>query len=212
MKLAIATLIALASAAGGAAAAGEPKAPASPEEIVAYRDSGEWLADNRTAVRRARNTLRRHLLDPRPAIVLDVDDTALSTYGCMKAAGFDRAEAGCALRRDLPAVRATLRLFRYARSHGVAVFFVTGRREAQRDLTEANLRRAGYGGYRALHMRPDDQPARRRDGWKARTRRAIRRGGYRILVNVGDQRSDLDGGHALRRIKLPNPMYVIETA
>ena len=41
-------------------------------------------------MRRARNTLRRHLLDPRPAIVLDVDDTALSTYGCMKAADFDR--------------------------------------------------------------------------------------------------------------------------
>jgi predicted secreted acid phosphatase len=212
VKLAIATLIALVSAGGGAAPAGEPKAPASPEEIVAYRDSGEWRADNRTAGRRARNTLRRHLFDPRPAIVLDVDDTALSTYGCMKAADFDRAEAGCALRRDLPAVPATLRLFRYARSHGVAVFFVTGRREAQRDLTEANLRRAGYRGYRALHMRPDDQPARRRDGWKARTRRAIRRRGYRILVNVGDQRSDLDGGHALRRIKLPNPMYVIETA
>lgn len=209
MKLAIATLIACAFAGGGAASAGEPKAPASPEEIVAYRDSGEWRADNRVAVRRARNTVRRHRFDRRPAIVLDIDDTALSTYGCMKAADFDRAEAGCALRRDLPAIRATLRLFRYARSNGVAVFFITGRREMQRDVTEANLRRAGYRGYRALHMRPDDQPARRRDGWKSRTRRAIRRRGYRIVVNVGDQRSDLRGGWAVRTVKLPNPMYLI---
>ncbi len=212
MKLAIATLIAFAAAGGGPALAGEPEAPASPEDIVAYRDSGEWGADAQTAVQRARRTVERHLVDPRPAIVLDVDDTALSTYGCMKAADFDRGDAGCALRRDLPAVRSTRRLFRYARSHGVAVFFVTGRREAQRAGTVANLRRAGYRGYRALRMRPDEQPARRRDGWKARTRRAIRRRGYRIVVNVGDQRSDLDGGHALRRIKLPNPMYLIETA
>ena len=65
---------------------------------------------------------------------------------------------------------------------------------------------------REHRLRPDDQPASRRDGWKARTRRAIERRGYRIVVNVGDQRSDLDGGHALRRFKLPNPMYVIETA
>jgi hypothetical protein len=41
---------------------------------------------------------------------------------------------------------------------------------------------------------------------------AITRRGYRIVVNLGDQRSDLDGGYALRAIKLPNPMYVIRTA
>jgi predicted secreted acid phosphatase len=212
VKLAIATLIASMLAGGGLALAGEPKAPASPEDIVAYRDSGEWREDNVRAIRRARRVVARHVFDPRPAIVLDVDDTALSTYSCMKAAGFDRAEAGCGRRRDLPAVRATLRLFRYTRSHGVAVFFVTGRREELRRATAANLRRAGFRGYRGLRMRPDDQPASRRDGWKARTRRALERRGYRIVVNVGDQRSDLDQGHALRAIKLPNPMYVIETA
>jgi predicted secreted acid phosphatase len=212
VQLAVAILIACSLAGGGHALAGEPKAPASPEDIVAYRESGEWRADSSAAIRRARRVLRRHLDDARPAIVLDVDDTALSTYACMKAADFDRANAGCGLRRDLPAVGSTLRLFRDARAHGVAVFFVTGRREAQRKPTVANLRRAGFRGYRALRMRPDDQPASRRDGWKARTRRAIRRRGHRIVVNVGDQRSDLDGGHALRAIKLPNPMYVIETA
>ena len=33
-----------------------------------------------------------------------------------------------------------------------------------------------------------------------------------VRVNLGDQRSDFDGGHALRSIKLPNPMYRIEKA
>jgi HAD superfamily, subfamily IIIB (Acid phosphatase) len=74
------------------------------------------------------------------------------------------------------------------------------------------------GGGLALAGEPKDSTraeagcGRRRDGWKARTRRAIERRGHRIVVNVGDQRSDLDQGHALRAIKLPNPMYVIETA
>ena len=33
--------------------------------------------------------------------------------------------------------------------------------------------------------------------------------GFTILVNVGDQDSDLAGGHAVRPFKLPNPMYYI---
>ena len=36
--------------------------------------------------------------------------------------------------------------------------------------------------------------------------------GYDILVNVGDQRSDLTGGYARRGFKLPNPMYLIPVA
>jgi predicted secreted acid phosphatase len=194
-----------------AALADEPPAPATPEEIVAYRDSGEWRADTARATRRARRVLRRHLDAERPALVLDVDDTSLSTYACMKAAGFDRSQAGCGAKRDLPAIPQTLRLYRFARQHGVTVFFITGRPERLRGVTVANLGRAGYSP-RRLRMRPDDQPAARRDGWKARTRRAIQRRGYRIVVNLGDQRSDLDGGRALRSFKLPNPMYVIETA
>lgn len=33
--------------------------------------------------------------------------------------------------------------------------------------------------------------------------------GFRIIVNVGDQESDLAGGHAERAFKLPNPFYII---
>ncbi len=38
-------------------------------------------------------------------------------------------------------------------------------------------------------------------------RATIKRRGYEILVTVGDQRSDLKGGHANKRYKVPNPMY-----
>jgi predicted secreted acid phosphatase len=204
MRILVAALIAVA-----AAHSDEPKAPAPPDEIVAYHDSGEWDADTSRQVRRARRFLSRHLDDRRPAIVLDIDDTSLSNYECLKQVDFDRAAADCA---DLPAIPQTLRLYRYARRHGVTVFFITGRRERGREDTMDNLKAEGYTRWRGLRMRPDDQPLSRKDGWKARTRRAIERRGYRIVVNVGDQRSDLDGGRALRRFKLPNPMYVIETA
>jgi predicted secreted acid phosphatase len=207
-------VLAVLLACAGVALADEPAAPASPEAIVAYHDSGEWSADTTQVVRRARRYVRRHLDDSsrRAAIVLDIDDTSLSNYECLKAVGFDRSAADCGA-QTLPAIPQTRSLFRWARDRGVAVFFITGRREEARARTAANLRAAGYRGGWTLKLRPDSQPRRWRDGWKARVRRAIvERRGFRILANVGDQWSDLDGGWSARRFKLPNPMYVIPTA
>jgi predicted secreted acid phosphatase len=207
-------VLAVLLACAGVALADEPAAPASPEAIVAYHDSGEWSADTTQVVRRARRYVRRHLDDSsrRAAIVLDIDDTSLSNYECLKAVGFDRSAADCGA-QTLPAIPQTRSLFRWARDRGVAVFFITGRREEARARTAANLRAAGYRGGWTLKLRPDSQPRRWRDGWKARVRRAIvERRGFRILANVGDQWSDLDGGWSARRFKLPNPMYVIPIA
>jgi acid phosphatase len=193
-------------------AAGPPPAPASPGEIVAYHDSGEWDADISRVIRRARRHLRAHLSEPKPAIVLDVDDTSLSSYQCLKAVKFKRSKADCVGPGNMPAIRQTRSLYRYARRHHVTVFFITGRRASVRTTTLANLHRAGYGGRLHVKLRPVDERPGTHDGWKARTRARIVNRGYRIVANVGDQRSDLDGGNALRAFKLPNPMYVIPTA
>jgi acid phosphatase len=194
------------------ALADPPNAPASPTEIVAYRESGEWDADISAVIRKARRQVKRHLADSRPAIVLDVDDTSLSSYRCLKKVDFVRSRSDCAGPGRMPAIRQTRSLYRYARAHHVTVFFVTGRRANIRRTTIANLHRAGYKGNLHVRLRPKVQSVSDRDGWKARTRAAIQARGYTIVANVGDQRSDLDGGGALRAFKLPNPMYVIPTA
>jgi predicted secreted acid phosphatase len=212
VRIIFAMIAFLLSGGGEAAFAGEPKAPASPAEIVAYRESGQWDADITRVIRKGRKQVRRHLADEQPAIVLDVDDTSLSSYACLKAVRFARSRSDCASQGDMPAVRQTRALYRYARAHHVTVFFITGRRAEIRRTTIDNLHRAGYRGALHVKLRPDVEPAGTHDGWKARTRARIERGGYTIVANVGDQRSDLDGGAALRAFKLPNPMYVIPTA
>jgi HAD superfamily, subfamily IIIB (Acid phosphatase) len=45
--------------------------------------------------------------------------------------------------------------------------------------------------------------------FKAPVRAAIERAGYTIIANMGDQPSDLAGGHAERTFLLPNPFYRI---
>jgi HAD superfamily, subfamily IIIB (Acid phosphatase) len=196
-------------AVAGAGAADEPPAPATPEQIVAYRESGEWVRDTQAVNRRALAALRRRLDAPRPTLVLDVDDTALSSYACLRAVDFVRAGTNCGAAGDMPAIGSTLRLFRFARRNGVAVVFLTGRAEPLRAVTAANLRAAGYTGRWGLIMRAADERGLTAVRYKTRERRALARAGRRIVVDVGDQRSDLRGRWSGRTFKLPNPMYVI---
>jgi predicted secreted acid phosphatase len=184
----------------------EPPAPAAPAAIVAYHDSGAWARDTATVVTSAQRYVVRHR-GGRPALVLDVDDTALSTYACLKRAGFDRAAAACAQRR-LPAVRPVRALYRRARQLGVTVFFVTRRREDLRAVTRRNLHAAGYAGRLRIRLAPVGGTSAAHRRFKARERARIERAGYRIVASLGDQRSDLTGGSAERTFKLPNPMYL----
>jgi len=183
-----------------------------PDSALPYRRSGRWNRDISTVVRRAKGYLKRRLArrrPARPAVVLDIDDTSLSLYACIKRYAFAPSGVGrCVVAAGLPAIRQTRSLFRYARKRHVAVFFVTGRPELLRDLTLKNLRAAGYRGRWELVMRPNAYSRSSLIPYKRGARRKITRRGYRIIVNLGDQWSDLRGGFALRRYKLPNPMYV----
>jgi hypothetical protein len=45
--------------------------------------------------------------------------------------------------------------------------------------------------------------------FKAPERRKISEQGYTIVLSLGDQDSDLEGGYAERTFKLPNPVYFL---
>jgi acid phosphatase len=44
---------------------------------------------------------------------------------------------------------------------------------------------------------------------RAAERRKIAGQGYTIILNMGDQESDLAGGYAEKTFKLPNPVYFL---
>ena len=198
--------------AAGSSGAKEPKAPATPAEVVAYYNSGEWNSDLAKQVGRAKSFIKKWLRKhekPRPkkpAIVLDIDDTSVSLYACAKALDFEGATS-CAVRTDLPAIRQVRSLYNWSRKQKVAVFFITGRPEPLRDLTVTELRFAGYKGKLKLDLKPTAYKNDSVIPYKAGARKRIQRKGYRILANLGDQRSDLRGGYSLKSYKLPNPMY-----
>jgi predicted secreted acid phosphatase len=189
---------------------------------LAYHDSGAYDRDLAAVIAKANRWLAQRVSSvSRPALILDIDETALSNWEIIQLDDFGRpvdgpcvigtgAPCGWAdwdqLGRD-PAIAPTLELYRKARALGLAVYFITGRPESQRSATERNLAAVGYSGYEKLYMVPHGSHFRTAVDFKAPIRAEVEQAGYTILINMGDQPSDLEGGHAERTFLLPNPFY-----
>jgi len=189
---------------------------------LAYHDDGEYDRDLVTVAGKAAEWVNdRAGKVAKPALILDIDETSLSNWEVLKRDDFGRPVPGpCApgldtpcgwaawdlLGRD-PAIAPTLRLFNLARSLNVTVFFITGRPENQRIATERNLVEAGYGGFAKAYFVPDGAHFTTAVDFKAPIRAQIEQMGYTIIANVGDQPSDLIGGHAEKMFLLPDPFY-----
>lgn len=194
--------------------------------LIDYHDSGRYQSDLARVDQEASAYLTKRVDQPsgKLAAVFDIDETSLSNWPLLKVDDFARiANGGCdmntgpcsfpewLLKGQDEAIAPTLELYRLSRSKGVTVFFITGRHEVRgtREATEANLRRVGYNDFAGLAMEPADMKVASAACYKTPERAKIEQQGYTIVLNVGDQQSDLAGGHAERTFKLPNPFYYI---
>jgi len=146
----------------------------------------------------------------RPAVVSDLDETLIDNRPHFEATpqfNWDAFDAWIK-KADAPLLPKTARFLTWARKNGIAVFFVTGRREGLRADTIANLirRRVCYDG---LLMRKEGDRGGA-ESVKVPLRQEVEKMGFTIVVNIGDQWSDLSGGHAVDCEKLPNKIYLVE--
>jgi predicted secreted acid phosphatase len=215
MKIVLAVITALMLAIVPIASATHPTGQ-SPAEIREYRESGDWNRAIVKQVKKAKAYLAQRTrgakAPKKPALVLDIDETALDNYPCFDERGGipydDDVNVQCVVAFDAPAIKPVLSLFKRARALDVAVFFITGRIEAIRDGSLENLRSAGYKGKYEAIFQPNAYDRDSRVPFKSGARRKIQKRGFKILANVGDQKSDLKGGFSERTYKLPNPIYV----
>ena len=192
-------------------------------QAIDYYESGAYLTDLQIATAPAVAWIAEEAprVD-RPAVVFDIDETALSNWEAIRANDFGRVIDGpctlpagpCGWRAwDLTArstvIPPTMDVFTAARDSGAAVFFITGRDESQRAATERNLADVGYSGYRGLIMEPIGAQFDSAEDFKAPRRADLEAQGYTIIANLGDQPSDLSGGSAMQTYLLPNPFYRI---
>ena len=147
-------------------AVAEPPAPPSPivpppvqpanigdlkTEATQYYDSGSYLIDLQLAAWPAIPWINEEAARvDRPAVVFDIDETALPNWEAIKANDFGRVIGGpcnalpqgpCGWQAwDLTAqstvIRPTMDVYNTAKGRGAAIFFITGRPESQREATE----------------------------------------------------------------------------
>jgi len=176
-----------------------------------YAKDQDHQADRAIAVLRARAAHRRP--NEKLALVLDIDETALSNYEEMVKADFAYESAvfdAWIKSAKAPVIPGTLRLYKEAQLLNVSVFFITGRADSERDATERNLREQGYQNWQQLFLRSPAQSSQPMHVFKSGARAAVTAQGYRIVLNVGDQWSDDKGDPQSEFfVKYPNPYYFI---
>ena len=180
-------------------------------ECLRYHDSGEYLANIAAVDARAEGWLDDCVSVPHAALVLDIDETSISNWEYARKLdfGFDEASFEAFLRNTkAEPIVPTRTLFEHARRLHMATFFVTGRREILRAVTEDDLREAGYAAWDGLDLAPNDYHEKTLSIYKTAMRKRITEKGFHIVANVGDQESDLVGGYSDRTFKLPNPFYI----
>lgn len=188
-------------------------------QIQQYHDSGAYDHDLNEAVGEAKRYLAERVkqnaasTNPKKlAIVLDIDETSLTNYPNMKKHGFTQEQTiidAYVKEGDAPPIKQTLDLYQYAEQNNVAVFFVTGRRQHEEQATVRNLEKIGYKKWDGIYFKPEDYKQRSAAPYKTEIRHMLTEKGYEIVLNIGDQKSDLHGGYVDKPIKLPNPYYYI---
>ncbi|BBC38935.1 HAD phosphatase, family IIIB [Streptomyces graminofaciens] len=125
------------------------------------------------------------------AIVFDIDNTTLESHYTPW------------YQLPTPALKPSLELATYAKSRGVSVFFVTARPGIIESVTKWNLKTVGYP-VDGLYVRDLPDLFAEVAAYKTASRADIESDGYTIIANVGNNTTDLVGGHAERTFKLPD--------
>ncbi|WP_326574061.1 hydrolase [Streptomyces sp. NBC_00481] len=182
---------------GASMTAAVPAAAAPSEAAVAAAaevDYATWQTDVKAVVDTATPYIQQRTANSsgkKLAIVFDIDNTTLETHYTPW------------YQLPTPALKPSLALAKYAKSRGVAVFFVTARPGIIESVTEWNLETVGYP-VDGLYVRDLPDLFAEVSAYKTASRADIESDGYTIIANVGNNTTDLVGGHAERTYKLPD--------
>ena len=196
------------------------KAAERPDDVgnkvgLAYSKTGAYRKEFDQAIKSAykacRDYKREHPEERNLAIVSDLDETLIDNRGVLETTDDWSWPAflNWIKTEDAPTLKKTERFLRWARKNGFAVFFITGRKEDLRAPTVRNLVARGIP-YDGLYMRPTAEHKQSAIVIKKKIRKQIEEQGFTIVVNIGDQVSDLVGGHSVDCEKLPNKLYFVE--
>ena len=181
----------------------------------------QHAVDVKAMAKKARLLLRDQLArrcdgDPRACkamVVFDIDETLFNNYSYWANQtppfSLDDTNWTTYVQNCDTSVNGPVRdFYRLAQDRGFKVAVITGRPVSETSITKDCLREKGITGWTAYIGKPDSS-TQTASVFKAQARASLQKKGFTILVSVGDQISDMAGGHLGGGIWLPNPIYFI---
>lgn len=188
----------------------EPQIATAEDALATFYSSGYPLSVEQAAAAAKKHLDETLLQKPsNPILVCDIDDTALSSWPLLSAEKF--APTRSTFEKYFKAKKAepllpVLRLYEYAINQGVKVVFLSYRPEELRAATETNLKIAGFKGPHIVILKAKSETLKLSQ-FKLAQREKLQREGGTIVINIGDQLTDLDLPPSPNDFLIPNPFY-----
>lgn len=182
------------------------------EQVEDYYEDGKYDQDLDTIADKTRKYLSSLRVKPHSLVIFDIDDTVLLDYDKEKSISFGyipKLSHDWILQANAPAIPQIKELYDYVIQRGFRVVFLTGRKHDEYDATIENLKKEGFTTFDKLIVRQPHELKMSAKEYKTQRRKELEQQGYSIVACIGDQWSDLYGGHAGYKVKVPNFKYRI---
>ena len=185
----------------------------SARQLEDYDRSGSYQIDIDKSVKLCNQKVeqfrRQSPRHEKEAAVFDIDETVLSNISLIRKSQyrFTNKDFLEQIADSHPLkIESSMQLARRLRKEGVAIFFITGRTESMYSLAASQLAEVGMSqsDYQAIFCAPEGESI---GDFKQRSRDRIVGMGYKIILSISDQDSDLQGDNLGVVCKLPNPFY-----
>lgn len=184
----------------------------SKQAIQDYYEKGDYEKELTEQINDAINDLEGIKPAEKSAVIFDIDETSLSSYEHIKSVGFGYVPqmwSDWMLSAKQKAIPQTKKLYDKVIQKGFRVIFLTGRNEKYYESSYKNLIAEGYTKFDTLITRKQGEHHTTAVEFKGKVRAELVKNGYNIVMNVGDQYSDLLGGNSGIEVKLPDYLYFV---
>ena len=180
-------------------------------QINSYYDSGGHNQAVTQVVQEAYDYLEYAKKTPgKTAIVFDIDDTLICSIEFEKEINYDfsveKHREWIVNGKPTP-IKPMQEFYNTVKELGIPIILITGREKSLKDITITELHKNGYSDWNKLIMSYSKSNSTTGNIKTLQRKELTEKDGYRIIINIGDQYSDLTGGYSDMNFKLPNPMY-----
>lgn len=180
-------------------------------KVQQYIESGRYDKDICSLTQKAKAIVNYEILtNPRAkTVIIDIDETLLSNLPYIKEQeNLNDVDQLCAWQRHglCQPIKPMVDFYLWALKKPVEVIFITARASDLADATTDNFNKHHLPVAKIIFRDPIQWPVPKH--FKTEQRRLISEAGSDIILNIGDQPTDFEGGYWKQALKVPNPFYI----